>query len=88
MTGVSVSLSNPCKCLWAYMHKEKDIANPKGLVLPSFLQHYWAANVHKILYWTDNPTTHQPAWANTKVFVTQISLHTWLCTFFPPLSNH
>lgn len=33
-----------------------------GLSLPNFMKYYWAANVHKILFWM-SPSESQPLWA-------------------------
>ena len=45
-----------------------------GLALPNFVYYYWAANIHKLLYWTDKHTTDQPAWVHIKMSSSQVSL--------------
>ena len=54
-----------------------------GLALPNVLYYYWAANIHKLLYWTDKPTTNQPAWAHIEMSSSRVSLRSWLCSPLP-----
>lgn len=54
-----------------------------GLALPNFVYYYWAANIHKLLYWTDKHTTDQPAWVHIEMSSSQVSLRSWLCSPLP-----
>lgn len=74
------------KFLWAskpVRMRKKILQLPKrvgGLALPNFLHYYWAANIHKLLYWTDQSTTNQPAWVKMELSSSQSSLRAWLCS--------
>uniref|UniRef100_A0AAR2IKV5 Reverse transcriptase domain-containing protein n=1 Tax=Pygocentrus nattereri TaxID=42514 RepID=A0AAR2IKV5_PYGNA len=72
------------KFLWANKPvriRSKILQLPKrvgGLALPN----YWAANIHKLLYWTDTPMTNQPAWVKIEMSSSQSSLRAWLLFLF------
>lgn len=74
------------KFLWASKPvriQKKILQLPKragGLALPNFLHYYWAGNIHKLLYWTDESITNQPAWVQMEISSSQASLRAWLCS--------
>ena len=58
-----------------------------GLALLNFLHYDWAANIHKLLYWTDKSITNQLAWVQIETSSSQTSLRAWLCSSLPMLAT-
>lgn len=60
----------------AYLERRKDVG---GLALPNFLQYYWAANMHKLMYWVSAPYEggERCGWRWSNIPPTLCPCHLW-----------
>ena len=64
-----------------FLERQKDVG---GLGLPNFMKYYWAANVHKLMYWMSAPPENGEVWVEMEQHSADpVSLSSLVCAPLP-----